>query len=429
MADKPIGQLLRQFAVPSIIAMLVSSLYNIIDQLFIGQSIGLLGNAATNIAFPLTPTCVAFSLMFGIGGAARFNLAMGAGRKKEAAAYMGNALLMLVSCGIVLCIIVRLFLTPMLLLFGATDQVLDYARTYTGITSLGFPFLILATGGGHLIRADGSPQFSMICNLVGAIVNTVLDALFIFGFHMGMAGAAYATIIGQIISALLVIRYMCHFKTVPLHLSELKPKVNYIMYIVLLGASPFINQIAMMIVQVVMNNSLSHYGALSSYGSEIPLACSGIASYNYGAGNYGRVRKVLHLALKAGFVISIISFLLFQFLPRQIISLFGSGSEDYFTFAEEYFRIYLFFTFVNCLQPIASNFFTAVGKAQKGIILSLTRQILFLLPLIILLPYIMGIDGIMYAGPCADLAAALLSIYLVVKEVNILKQKETIHAQ
>ena len=236
MADKPIGQLLRQFAVPSIIAMLVSSLYNIIDQLFIGQSIGLLGNAATNIAFPLTPTCVAFSLMFGIGGAARFNLAMGAGRKKEAAAYMGNALLMLVSCGIVLCIIVRLFLTPMLLLFGATDQVLDYARTYTGITSLGFPFLILATGGGHLIRADGSPQFSMICNLVGAIVNTVLDALFIFGFHMGMAGAAYATIIGQIISALLVIRYMCHFKTVPLHLSELKPKVNYIMHIVLLGA-------------------------------------------------------------------------------------------------------------------------------------------------------------------------------------------------
>ena len=451
MADKPIGQLLRQFAVPSIIAMLVSSLYNIIDQLFIGQSIGLLGNAATNIAFPLTPTCVAFSLMFGIGGAARFNLAMGAGRKKEAAAYMGNALLMLVSCGIVLCIIVRLFLTPMLLLFGATDQVLDYARTYTGITSLGFPFLILATGGGHLIRADGSPQFSMICNLVGAIVNTMLDALFIFGFHMGMAGAAYATIIGQIISALLVIRYMCHFKTVPLHLSELKPKVNYIMHIVLLGASPFINQIAMMIVQVVMNNSLSHYGALSSYGSEIPLACSGIiakvnmvlfsmiigisqgmqpiASYNYGAGNYGRVRKVLHLALKAGFVISIISFLLFQFLPRQIISLFGSGSEDYFTFAEEYFRIYLFFTFVNCLQPIAANFFTAVGKAQKGIILSLTRQILFLLPLIILLPYIMGIDGIMYAGPCADLAAALLSIYLVVKEVNILKQKETIHAQ
>ena len=286
----------------------------------------------------------------------------------------------------------------------------------------------------------------MICNLVGAIVNTVLDALFIFGFHMGMAGAAYCNhyrsdYLGTSCNPLHV-----SFQNSTLHLSELKPKVKLYHAYRSVGASPFINQIAMMIVQVVMNNSLSHYGALSSYGSEIPLACSGIiakvnmvlfsmiigisqgmqpiASYNYGAGNYERVRKVLHLALKAGFVISIISFLLFQFLPRQIISLFGSGSEDYFTFAEEYFRIYLFFTFVNCLQPIASNFFTAVGKAQKGIILSLTRQILFLLPLIILLPYIMGIDGIMYAGPCADLAAALLSIYLVVKEVNILNRKK-----
>lgn len=448
---EPVSSLMVRFAVPSIVAMLVSALYNIVDQLFIGQAVGTLGNAATNVAFPLTTSCVALSLLFGVGGASCFNLTMGRGKKDEAVYFVGNALVCLAGSGLILCVLAQVFMVPLLKLFGAPADVLPLAETYVRITAVGFPFLILTTGGCHLIRADGSPQFSMICNLVGAIVNTVLDALFIFGFHMGMAGAAYATIIGQIISALLVIRYMCHFKTVPLHLSELKPKVNYIMHIVLLGASPFINQIAMMIVQVVMNNSLSHYGALSSYGSEIPLACSGIiakvnmvlfsmiigisqgmqpiASYNYGAGNYERVRKVLHLALKAGFVISIISFLLFQFLPRQIISLFGSGSEDYFTFAEEYFRIYLFFTFVNCLQPIASNFFTAVGKAQKGIILSLTRQILFLLPLIILLPYIMGIDGIMYAGPCADLAAALLSIYLVVKEVNILKQKETIHAQ
>ena len=444
MADKPVGQLLRQFAVPSIIAMLVSSLYNIIDQLFIGQSIGLLGNAATNIAFPLTPTCVAFSLMFGIGGAARFNLAMGAGRKKEAATYMGNALLMLVSCGIVLCIIVRLFLTPMLLLFGATDQVLDYARTYTGITSLGFPFLILATGGGHLIRADGSPQFSMICNLVGAIVNTVLDALFIFGFHMGMAGAAYATIIGQIISALLVIRYMCHFKTVPLHLSELKPKADYIMHIVLLGTSPFINQIAMMIVQVVMNNSLSYYGALSSYGSEIPLACAGIiskvnmiffsisiglsqgmqpiASFNYGAENYGRVREAVIKTMTASTLICTVAFILFQLFPRQITGIFGSGSEEYFTFASRYFRIFLFFTFLNGIQPVAGNFFTAIGKPVYGIFISLTRQILFLLPLILILPRFFGIDGVLYSAPIADFLAACLALILTLRQLKKLGQ-------
>ena len=451
LGTESISKLMIKFSVPSIIAMIVGALYNIVDQLFIGQAVGTLGNAATNIAFPLSTSCIAVSLLFGIGGASCFNLSMGRGEEEKSPFYVANATIMLFSSGIVLFIITQLFLTQILKACGSPSDVLPYAQTYVRITSFGFPFLILSVGGGHLIRADGSPKIAMFCNILGAVINIILDAVFIFGFNMGMAGAAYATIIGQIISALLVIRYMCHFKTVPLHLSELKPKVNYIMHIVLLGASPFINQIAMMIVQVVMNNSLSHYGALSSYGSEIPLACSGIiakvnmvlfsmiigisqgmqpiASYNYGAGNYGRVRKVLHLALKAGFVISIISFLLFQFLPRQIISLFGSGSEDYFTFAEEYFRIYLFFTFVNCLQPIASNFFTAVGKAQKGIILSLTRQILFLLPLIILLPYIMGIDGIMYAGPCADLAAALLSIYLVVKEVNILKQKEAIHAQ
>lgn len=446
MATQPIGHLLRQFAVPSIIAMLVSSLYNIVDQLFIGHSVGLLGNAATNVAFPLTPTCVAFGLIFGIGGAANFNLSLGAGKKKEAAVYMGNALLMLIVCGVVLCLITRTFLTPMLIFFGATDQVLEYARIYTGITSLGFPFLILSSGGGHLIRADGSPRFSMICNLTGAIINTVLDALFIFGFNMGMAGAAYATIIGQIVSGLLVIRYMYHFKTLPLHISHLKPRGNFILRTMSLGAASFINQIAMTIVQIALNNSLRYYGGLSSYGSEIPLACAGIiskvnmvlfsiiigisqgmqpiASFNYGARNYHRVRDVFTLALKAGSVVSICSFLLFQLAPRQIISLFGGGSDAYYAFAEKYFRIYLFFTFVNCLQPISSNFFTAIGKAQRGILLSLTRQILFLLPLILLLPRLIGIDGIMYAGPCSDLAAAILAVYLVRRELGNLNLLE-----
>lgn len=446
MGTQPVGSLLRQFAIPSIIAMLVGSLYNIVDQLFIGQNIGLLGNAATNIAFPLTPICIAFSLMFGIGGAARFNLSLGAGNKKEAASYMGNALLMLISSGVILCLLVCTFLTPMLILFGATDTVLEYAQTYTSITAFGFPFLILSAGGGHLIRADGSPRFSMTCNLVGAVVNTVLDALFIFVLDMGMAGAAYATIIGQIISGLMVINYMRHFKTVPILPEHLKPNFHYIGQIMTLGAAPFFNQSAMMIVQIVMNNSLRHYGGLSIYGSEIPLACSGIiakvnmllfsviigisqgmqpiASFNYGARNYQRVRAVIKLSLKAGFVVSITSFLLFQLIPRPIISLFGGGSEAYYAFAEKYFRIFLFFTFLNCLQPISSNFFTAIGKAARGILLSLTRQILFLLPLIILLPYLMGIDGIMFAGPCSDLAAALLAIYLVRREMRILCQKE-----
>ena len=211
LGSQPINRLLVRFAVPSIIAMLVSALYNIVDQFYIGRSVGILGNAATNVAFPLTITCTAVSLMCGIGGAANFNLSMGRGKRDEAVRYAGNAIFLLFSIGVLLCLTVRLFLRPMMVLFGATPDVLDYSLTYTGITSLGFPFLILTTGGSNLIRADGSPRFSMLCTLTGAVLNTILDPLFIFTFHMGMAGAALATIIGQIISGIMVSAYLCRF--------------------------------------------------------------------------------------------------------------------------------------------------------------------------------------------------------------------------
>ena len=188
---QPVGTLLRQFAVPSIVAMLVSALYNIVDQFFIGRSVGELGNAATNIAFPFSTSCVAVALLFGIGGASAFNLSMGAGDKEKAAYYAGNSATMQILCGTVLCLIAEIFLTPLLKFFGSPDNVLGYASTYTRIVAFGFPFAILTAGGGHLIRADGRPKISMICNLSGAVVNTILDALFVFGFKWGMAGAAF----------------------------------------------------------------------------------------------------------------------------------------------------------------------------------------------------------------------------------------------
>ena len=276
LASTPINTLLARFAIPSIIAMLVSALYNIVDQFFIGRSVGMLGNAATNVAFPLTITCTAVSLMCGIGGSANFNLSMGRGDREEAERYAGNAVFMLFAIGIILCLAVRLFLSPMMVLFGATPDVLDYSLTYTGITSLGFPFLILSTGGSNLIRADGSPRYSMMCTLTGAVINTILDPLFIFGFNMGMAGAALATIIGQFVSGLMVIGYLTRFKTVHLSLHSLKPIPSHLKAIAALGMAPFFNQMAMMVVQIVMNNVLRHYGAQSHYGSEIPLACAGI---------------------------------------------------------------------------------------------------------------------------------------------------------
>ena len=443
LASTPINPLLARFAIPSIIAMLVSALYNIVDQFFIGRSVGMLGNAATNVAFPLTITCTAVSLMCGIGGSAHFNLSMGRGDREEAERYAGNAVFMLFAIGIILCLAVRLFLSPMMVLFGATPDVLDYSLTYTGITSLGFPFLILSTGGSNLIRADGSPRYSMMCTLTGAVINTILDPLFIFGFNMGMAGAALATIIGQFVSGLMVIGYLTRFKTVHLSLHSLKPIPSHLKAIAALGMAPFFNQMAMMVVQIVMNNVLRHYGAQSHYGSEIPLACAGIitkvnmiffslviglsqglqpiVSFNYGAKKYSRVREAYLKAACIATAISVFAFLCFQLIPRQIISIFGSGSEEYFYFAEEYFRIFLFFTFINGLQPITANFFTSIGKAAKGIFISLTRQIIFLLPLIVTLPMIFGIEGVMFSAPVADLMAAILAVTFVVRELRHMK--------
>lgn len=444
LGSEPVSTLLRRFAVPSVIAMLVSALYNMVDQLFIGHSIGVLGNAATNVAFPLSMVCTSIGLLCGIGGAANFNLCMGRREPEHAKSYVGNAISMLAILGVILCVAVQLFLRPMMLLFGATPDVIDYAFTYTRITSIGFPFLIVTIGGSNLIRADGSPKFSMLCNLVGAIVNTILDPLFIFVFHMGMAGAALATITGQILSFALVVFYLRGFKTLPLSLSDLKPNMACWARIAALGATPAFNQVAMMVVQIVMNNTLTYYGSNSVYGSDIPLACAGIiskvnmlffsfvigisqglqpiVSFNFGAQKYDRVKDAYKKAVFAATAISIVAFLCFQLFPRQIIGIFGSGSEEYLHFAERYFRIFLFFTFLNGIQPVSSNFFTSIGAPKKGIFLSLTRQIIFLLPLLLIFPYLFGIDGVMYTAPIADLAAASVSIVMVVREFKIMAE-------
>lgn len=437
---QPVNRLLSQFAIPSIISMLVGSLYNIVDQFFIGQRVGELGNAATNIAFPLSTSCLALALLIGIGGSSAFNLAMGSGHEKRAVNIMGNAVVLLAGSGLVLSIITLLFLKPLLLFFGSPKAVLPYAMEYTKITAFGFPFLLLSTGGGHLIRADGRPRITMLCNLVGAVLNTILDALFVFGLNLGMSGAALATIIGQIVSGALAIGYLMHGKTVTIRRENLRIKWENVTRIASLGMAPCSNQVAMMVVQIIMNQSLKHYGSHSIYGENIPIACAGIitkvnmifmsfviglsqglqpiASFNYGAGKKGRVKEAYIKAISIGAVLAVIAFFMFQFFPRQIISIFGDGSQLYYQFAIRYFHVFLFFTFVNFMQPITSNFFTAIGKPKVGSFLALTRQILFLLPLILLFPLFLGIDGIMYAGPVADCLAAVVCFIMVYRELR-----------
>lgn len=446
LGSEKINVLLRRFATPSIIAMMVGALYNIIDQFFIGNYIGMYGNAATNVALPFTTICMSWALMSGLGGASGFNLNLGAGKKDIAARYMGTALLMLTGGGIVLAVLVMLFLEPLLLFCGATPEVMPYARSFTSISCFGFPLLVFSTGASHLIRADGSPRYAMFTALSGAVLNCFLNPLFISVLDFGIAGSAMATVTGQAVASFLAIWYFCcRLQSVSLTQDCFKLSLSRMAHVMGLGSSNCINQLGMMVVQITLNNTLTYYGAQSVYGSDIPLAVVGIitkvnmiffsviigisqgmqpiASFNYGAGNYVRVVAVLKLALKTGACISLFSFICFQCFARELAGIFGEGSEVYFQFAEEYFHIYLFGTLYNFLQPIISNFFSAIGKAQKGVLLSLTRQVIFLLPLIVLLPRFYGIDGVMYAGVAADTCAGLLALWLAYRQGRFLLDK------
>ena len=444
LGTAPVGGLIGKFAIPAIISMLVSALYNIVDQIFIGQGVGMLGNAATNVAFPVTTIATALALLLGIGGASNYNLEMGAGREKKASSIAGTALSTLVITGVILAVAVLLFLRPLLSLFGATTDVMPYAVDYLGITAVGLPFYALSIGGNHIVRADRSPTYSMTCVLTGAIINTILDPLFIFGFGWEIKGAAWATVIGQVVSGILVIIYFGKFRKMYLEMSMLKPSSECLKAIISLGMASCINQIAMAIVQIVLNNILRYYGGLSVYGSDIPIACVGVISkvnqvfmaicigisqgcqpiwgFNYGAKKYDRVRLAYRYSVIACTAIATVFFLCFQLFPHQIVSIFGTGSDLYFQFAERYLKIFMFMTFANGIQPMSSGFFTSIGKAKLGIVMSLTRQVLFLLPLIIIFSLILGIDGVMYAGPIADAAAFVLAILFARRELVAMKK-------
>lgn len=423
---------------------MVASLYNIVDQIFIGRGIGINGNAATNVAFPLTTICVSISLFLGLGGASIYSISLGQGNKKKAADMIGNTIVLAIVFSLIFSIVVRVFVKKFMIMFGATQEVLQYSIDYTSITSIGFIPFVFSTVMSHIIRADGSPKYSMFSVLIGAAVNIILDPIFIFKFNMGISGAALATIIGQFISFFITLRYVFKFKNITFNRYSFNLYSENVLKIFSLGASGGINQFSMMIVQITMNNVLSYYGALSIYGGNIPLAVSGIIAkinmlimafiigsgqgsqpiigFNYGAKNYDRVIETYKLTVSITTTVALISFLIFQIFPRQVVSIFGDGSELYFQFAERYMRVYMALMIVNGIQPVSGTFFTSIGKAFKGAFIAMTRQLLFLLPLIIILPRIFGIDGIMYAGPIADGIALIVTIIFVSLEIKKIKK-------
>ena len=435
---KPIKKLLISFAWPAITANIINALYSIVDQIFIGQGVGYLGNAATNIAFPITTICLALGLMIGIGAAANFNLELGRGNPEKAKAVVGTSVTSLFIIGVILTILIHIFLEPLMYAFGSTDEILPYAKTFAGISSLGIPFLLLSISTNPMVRSDNSPKYSMYAIVFGAILNTILNPIFIFGFGWGIAGSAWATIISQVLSAAILLLYFPRFKSVKFDRSDFIPKFSLLKISIALGMTSFVFQGSNMITQVVTNNLLNTYGSLSIYGNDIPIAVAGIVTkvniifvsiiiglvqgaqpifgFNYGAKKYDRVRETMHYMMKYAIIISVVFFAIFEIFPKQIVAAFGNGDELYFEFAVRYMRFFLLFTFINGIHISSSTFFSAIGKPKIGVTVALTKQMIILLPMLLTLSHFFGLDGIIYATPITDICAFSVSLFFLTRE-------------
>lgn len=428
LGREKIGKLLAKFAIPGIISMVVNSLYNIVDQIFIGQGVGYLGNGATTVIFPMITFAMAFSLLFGDGSATFLSLKLGEKKEDEAARGTGAGIIGFVGIGIIITILYLIFLEPLCKLFGASEAILPYAKDYGRIITYGLPFCAVCAGGASIIRADGNPKFNMIGLFAGTIINVVLDPIFIFVFQWGVKGAAFATILGQFANAVLNIYYFSKkMRNVSLNRFVFRKSISYISRVSKLGISSFITQMALVVAMATRNNVLVTYGAKSKYGSDIPVTTLGITmktftiimsivlglsagaqpifGYNYGSGKYDRVKKTFKLVAVLSTIICTLAFFLAQFKPMAIISIFGSESDLYNEFAIKCMKIYLMLIPTVGIQIMSGIFFQALGYPVQASILSLSKQIIFQLPVTILLPVFMGVEGVLWAGPVSDVLA------------------------
>ena len=441
-----IGKLIKKFSIPCIISLLVNSIYNIVDQIFIGWGVGYIGNGATNVVFPITMLCLAFALMFGDGSSAYLSLKLGEKNKKEASKGVLNGILISVIVAVLLCAIIIGFLPQILNLFGCTEALRNDAMGYGFFVALGLPFMMIGTTLNSIIRADGSPKYSMASMVTGAILNIILDPIFIFVFKMGVEGAAIATTISQFVTFAMNVAYLRRLKTIKITKKDIRLKPSVVLKVSMLGISSFITQMSIVLVIAFENNLLGKYGAESEFGSEIPITVLGIVmkisqilnsiiigiavgaqpilGYNYGAQNYDRVRKALKYVLGLSLIVSTIAFLLFQLIPDKLILIFGSGNELYIEFACYAFRTYLMLCICNGIQIPAGIFFQAIGKGVKSAVISLSRQILFLIPAMVIFGATFGIHGILYAGPLADGLAFVVASVLLILQVRKLKNVE-----
>jgi putative MATE family efflux protein len=424
MGTKSIPKLLVSFSVPAIVGMVVNATYNVVDRIFIGRGVGSLGIAGATVGFPIMLILMAFGMLIGLGAGALVSIRLGEKRKEEAERVFGNALTLLVLFSVVLTSAGLIFLKPLLVLFGASEAILPYAKDYVSIILMGSIFQAIGFGMNNFIRGEGNPRIAMFTMLIGAVINIILDPIFIFVFGLGVKGAAIATVISQAAAAAWVLRYFLGGKShLKLRARNLVPSWALVKRIAAIGSPPFAMQIAASAMNGILNNQLQRYGgdiALSAVGIIYSIAfmiimpviglnqgSQPIIGYNYGAKKFDRVKKTLMLAILAATVWVTLGFVLTQFFPQMLIRLFNNKDAELLALGPHAMRVFMMLLPILGFQIVSANYFQAVGKPLKAMLLSLSRQVLLLIPAILILPRFFGLEGIWMAAPAADLFSSL----------------------
>ena len=452
LVKEKISKLLLAFAVPCVISMLINSIYNIVDQIFIGKGVGTLGNAATNVIFPLVIIFNAIAGLIGNGAAANLSLKLGENDKKSAAKSIGQAVSLSMVISVVVSVIAYIFLPQLVYLFGCTESVYQYAIDYGRIIIIGAPFMLIYSSLSNIIRADGSPKYSMVMLVIGAIINIILDPIFIFTFNMGVKVGAIATVIGQVISFIIAVAYLGKVKSVKLTKEDFKLDKNTFR-ILSLGLSSFITQATILVLFIFMNNIMTKLGASTKFGADIPLSVYGVISkinslyistvlgisigaqpiigFNYGAGNEIRVKETIKKVLIINFIVGIIFNIIFVLFPRQLAGIFISNTdasyELFMEFATLMCRSFLLVIALNALEMTTSIVIQSLGNVVKSTAVTFIRQIILLIPIALILAFAFGkgIYGVLYAGCIADILCFIITIFILKSEYKKLGVKET----
>ena len=455
LENEKIGTLMRRYAIPCIISLLVAALYNIVDQIFIANAayLGSYGNAANTVVFPLTVVALAIAVMIGDGACAFVSISLGASRPEDAHKAIGSAVLVCVIASVVLTAAYLVFMNPILTLFGGTvnEETFRHSREYFFWIALGVPFYIFGQAMNPIIRSDGSPRFAMVTTVLGAVVNIIFDPIFIYGFHWGMMGAAVATVMGQVLTSALAVWYLCHMKAVKLERESFKLHSGLMKKYIPLGVCSFLAQISLVAAMAAVNNMIRKYSALDEIFSrpqfaQVPMAvvgivmkffqivisiaigiaagCIPVVGYNIGARRPDRVKALFTRLLASEAIVGFIALLVVELMPRQLIAIFGAANESvYYTqFAVRAFRIYLCMMVLATVNKGTFIFLQAMGRAMESTVLSMVREVVFGVGFALLLPRFFGLDGVLYSMPVSDVLTFVISAMLIIRTYGVLNR-------